>query len=263
VAGNSFSFRVDKPQNSPWTKIYHYQKRYFTFDLSVGIKIWRLWPLTGSNDFFSTYSHGGGAAAGNEIEPSINSPIGGYQGFVPAINQWHTDEFIWQYSGGNGLNTDNSTAPCNSTGNACGIWDYTIDGVLSQHRENVDNGANTQVQLRTDNYTGPFEPPDYTSKVYIDNIYIDDTYARIMIGNASTWAASTIREIQIPSAWSGTSITVTLNQGSFNSLSGTYLYVFDANNTANAVGFPLTGGGGGGGGTSGPMGRTKGSRSKK
>lgn len=68
---------------------------------------------------------------------------------------------------------------------------------------------------------------------YWDNLYIDNTQARVEIGNASTYAACTHREIQIPSAWSATSITCTVNTGSFSS-GAAYLFVIDEEGTASA-----------------------------
>ncbi len=73
-----------------------------------------------------------------------------------------------------------------------------------------------------------------SSKVWMDDIYIQDTKARVEIGDASTWSGCTHREIQPPSAWSGSSITIKLNQGSFTSLSGKYLYVVDSSGNVSA-----------------------------
>lgn len=67
--------------------------------------------------------------------------------------------------------------------------------------------------------------------VWWDNVYIDNTRARVVIGDASTYSTCTVREIQIPSAWSTAGITCTVNAGS---LTGTnYLYVIDANGTVS------------------------------
>lgn len=80
-----------------------------------------------------------------------------------------------------------------------------------------------------------------TNQVWVDNVYVDTTWARVMIGNAATFAASTQREIQIPSAWSDSSIAITLNLGTFANLNSAFLYVIDASGTPNATGFFLGG----------------------
>jgi len=74
---------------------------------------------------------------------------------------------------------------------------------------------------------------------YWDEIYVDTTQARVEVGNASTWSGCTQREIQIPSAWSGSSITITANKGSFGSFSGKYLYVVDSSGNINSNGYAI------------------------
>lgn len=74
----------------------------------------------------------------------------------------------------------------------------------------------------------------------ISEIYADVTRARVELGNASTWAACTHREIQIPSAWASGSVSVTVNQGAFAPGQPVYLYVVDANGNVNSTGYPLS-----------------------
>lgn len=71
------------------------------------------------------------------------------------------------------------------------------------------------------------------ARIYCDNIYVDNTMARVELGNSATFSACTHREVQIPSAWSPTSVTVTLNTGTF--ANGTaYLFVVDKDGVASA-----------------------------
>jgi hypothetical protein len=81
------------------------------------------------------------------------------------------------------------------------------------------------------------------SQWYWDELYIDTTRARVEAGNASTWNACTHREIQIPSAWSGNSVTVAVNQGVFAAGQTVYLYVVDQSGAVNSSGYPVTVGG--------------------
>jgi hypothetical protein len=60
---------------------------------------------------------------------------------------------------------------------------------------------------------------------YMDDVYSAPTLARVEIGNASTYDACTHREIQIPTTWSDSAITVSVNQGSFNAGDNVYLFV--------------------------------------
>ncbi|HRV99110.1 MAG TPA: hypothetical protein P5201_10985, partial [Aminobacteriaceae bacterium] len=59
------------------------------------------------------------------------------------------------------------------------------------------------------------------------------------LGNASTWDACTHREIQIPSAWSQDTVTVTVNQGTFQPGETAWLYVTDADGNVNATGLEV------------------------
>ncbi|MBI2450949.1 MAG: hypothetical protein HYV52_01255 [Parcubacteria group bacterium] len=83
-------------------------------------------------------------------------------------------------------------------------------------------------------------PTGQAVSTYWDDLYIDNSWARVEVCAGAT---STIRnkcEIQIPSAWSNTSIIITLNQGSFSDFISTYLYVIDENGNVNANGYLLT-----------------------
>jgi len=87
---------------------------------------------------------------------------------------------------------------------------------------------------------------DYDSSknyaIYTDDVYIANSRARVEIGDKSTWAACTQREIQIPSAWAADEITFTVNAGSItNPADGNYyLYVVDADGAVNENGYQLT-----------------------
>ncbi|MCK4240830.1 MAG: hypothetical protein KAX30_04345 [Candidatus Atribacteria bacterium] len=76
-----------------------------------------------------------------------------------------------------------------------------------------------------------------------DDIYISNSLARVEIGNNATWANCTHREIQIVTAWSATSSTFTLHQGSISSANLTngnsYLFIIDSSGVPNTTGYQL------------------------
>jgi hypothetical protein len=74
---------------------------------------------------------------------------------------------------------------------------------------------------------------------YLDDVYLNNSWSRVMLGNAATWAACTHKELMIPTSWSSGSITITANQGSFANGATAYLYVVDAAGTANSAGYPI------------------------
>ena len=59
-----------------------------------------------------------------------------------------------------------------------------------------------------------------------------------LLGVDPDWAAA-VCEPQIPSAWSATEITATVNLGSLSGKKA-YLFVFDADNIANTVGYTVS-----------------------
>lgn len=69
-----------------------------------------------------------------------------------------------------------------------------------------------------------------------DDVYVDDSWCRVPAGDSATYNSCTSREPQIPSAWSDSSVTVTLNKGAFSSLSGKHLFVVTNNDTKYYIG---------------------------
>lgn len=106
----------------------------------------------------------------------------------------------------------------------------------------------------TINTTGNYEPyhigwyrdstSDGTGSVYFDDVYIDNTWARVEIGNASTYNACTVREIQPPVSRTSTEVQITLNAGSldFTDETSEYLYLVDSDGTVSS-GYEITSGG--------------------
>lgn len=78
--------------------------------------------------------------------------------------------------------------------------------------------------------------------VYYDDIYIDNTWQRVEIGDNAVFANCTHREIQPALTWSDTGITGTFNQGSFETGDTVYFFVIDENGTPSD-GYPVTIGG--------------------
>lgn len=88
---------------------------------------------------------------------------------------------------------------------------------------------------------GGNSPPAITW--WMDNIYVDDTLSRVMVGNASAWSACTQFEMQFPVAWSGSSIQVRANVGGLSPNQQAFLYVVDSTGAVNSNGYLITVGG--------------------
>jgi len=71
---------------------------------------------------------------------------------------------------------------------------------------------------------------DYSvsADIYYDDVYIDNTVARVEIGDTPSLIDCTHREIQLPTSWSATEISITVNQGTFIADDSAYLFVVDA-----------------------------------
>ena len=81
---------------------------------------------------------------------------------------------------------------------------------------------------------------DGDHRMYVDDVYVDNTRARVEVCFGDTWDNRGNCDIQIPSAWSATSNTITINQGSFSDGDSAYLYVVDENGEVNETGYPIT-----------------------
>ena len=83
-----------------------------------------------------------------------------------------------------------------------------------------------------------------TNWTYFNDIYFDKSLARVVLCNASSYSNCTVREPQIPSAWSNTSITTTVNLGALPESGTAYLYVVAPDGSVNSQGHPIVIGGG-------------------
>ncbi len=101
---------------------------------------------------------------------------------------------------------------------------------------------------RTDNYSGlgstrtegiggySSEYPFKSNWRYFADVYLDYSRARVILGNAPTFEASTVREVQVPTVWTDSSILLTANLGAFADDELAYLYVVDENGNVNTNG---------------------------
>jgi len=88
---------------------------------------------------------------------------------------------------------------------------------------------------------------------WMDDVYVDKSFARVMLCAGSSWASSGKCELQPASVWGGTSISITGNTGAFPTESTAYLYIVDTAGAANSLGVPVTIGESGGDDTTAPV----------
>jgi hypothetical protein len=188
----------------------------------------------GFNEFFKMAFHAGAVRGGNDFILTTENA-----GAVPGTTwyesySWFT-KGVWHLFQFEFINSSGLLA-------ADGLIRFTVDGVVRAEKTNLITAENFDVPrgvyiVGLGDTSGSWDY-DGANTAYLDDFYLNKSLARVEIGNASTYAASTVREVQIPSAWSATSITCTVNTGSF-SPGAAYLFVIDEDGTVSA-GKPIT-----------------------
>ena len=145
---------------------------------------------------------------------------------------WHRIEYYYKLS---------------TPGVANGVFQTWVDGVLNANVTNtMSRAAGNTATINNiispfDGISGQNNANSYT--LWVDNLYIDTTRARVEIGNAATFSKCTMRFIQPATSWSDGSISVTVNLSQFTSGEKVYVYVVAPNGNVNNNGFPVTVGG--------------------
>ena len=108
------------------------------------------------------------------------------------------------------------------------------------NQNNMTTSSLTLARIFAGYYSGDGCPvPFPAANWYATNIYISSTLRRVEIGNADTYASSTIREPQPFLSWSAREITVRLNLGRLPS-GPAWVYVLDHAGQPVNEGYPLT-----------------------
>jgi len=129
------------------------------------------------------------------------------------------------------------------------LWE---DGVLKMdYAGSTDKYGGNARTVGIGGYARPYGQPNNWR--YFSDVYVDTALARVVLANNQTLSQATIIEPQIPTGWSDSSISFTVNLGKFTAGQTAYLFVVDPSGDSNAVGLPVTvGGTGGSGGTTPP-----------
>ena len=207
------------------------------------IKTWRLANSienTGNVIFphIANFNHGESGTHTHYFQNSRSSPLS-------SNTQYFSDNYMvddtWHHMM---LAVDIGTA-----GSSDGSWYAWMNEegraytTISQSNVMVVGAADGTIDaIKLDNYIGNCDDAGGTVEcadpteidLYYDDIYIDNSWARVEIGDAATYANCTHREIQIPTAWSSTEITAIANYGSFNDGEQVYLFVVDEDGEASS-----------------------------
>lgn len=179
--------------------------------------------MTGSSSTNWWFSYISTESGANDVDTRVNYP----KPFDPTVpqNVWHHFEMLLKRS---------------SAGNVPdGQVTIKLDQTVVYHQANVVTRENSAFNWEETSFFHGVTNMNAPTNVYIDDTYLNNSWARVIIADSPAYATITHSEIQVPSQWSNTSITITFNAGSFTDLNSTYLYVIDANGNANPVGIPL------------------------
>lgn len=123
-----------------------------------------------------------------------------------------------------------------------GMFSQHRDGIADIERTGVNAGGNP-TSIRVGHYWAldgaDACAPNPGADIYTDNVYVDTSLARVVLGDASTYAASRNRAVLRPTSWSGSQITANVNTARFGSGADAFLFVIDSSN-APSPGFPVT-----------------------
>lgn len=195
------------------------------------IKFFRLWnPGAVSENFVSAWNFALDEEALNLVEYVEGSPS--YYTGLPktaiTADTWHCLSFQWRDS--------------SATGEADASFKAWLDGAIVEDRSGF-------IGRSTENLKRPFIIGLYNSwepntdlgetnrapnHFYLSDAYAAPTLSRVEIGNNAVYGNCTHREVQVPTAWSDTSITVTPQFGSFAEDSSVYMFVVDADGNVSS-----------------------------
>lgn len=226
---NSSKYNSSLSKNGTFSVLYIDFKRYYP-SANGNPSNYKPYRMYGGSDTMELYK---GYGCGYQVHTVLDS---GYNNTNWASQQISNDK--WQHY----QLIYKASAPKVADGTIISL----IDGVTNGQNNNAiqTRSVSTHLdQIRIGHYfdTGSRDgcSPASNSVLYTDNVYIDTTWSRVEIGNAATYAASTHREVQIPFAWSTSSVSVTVNTGSFTAGETAYLYVFDSTGAVNSAGYAV------------------------
>lgn len=216
-----------------WTTMYVHLDRYYGFDpgSATNLKDHRIWGpgTTGPPDFLTAIRPSN--LAYNECNTSNPDR---FTGTTPPGSTWLSQDAYFI------MGPVTANPPVGDVGT--GVWQAWVNGRLNQSVTTVGNCEANMTEYRTDNF---IEGISNGSSVWMDNIYIDDTFLGVYITTSPTWAKNGKRVPCPAKTWSDGSITANLVLEAFSSTDTLYAYVMNSGREVNANGQQISLSGGG------------------
>lgn len=211
-------------------KAYVFRRQRLNFTVSnesQNWKVWRMWPEDGSTPNIYAAGHN------NRIYVENVGQESGFWGkvYVPTID-WVNEEIMFQASN-NGVKDGVFWFKCNGVDMAQG----TVMTRSPQAPEYMTkNFAVHGVAANTSRWSPPWSP---NNRLWVDEVYVDTVWSRVMLGDKPLRREGRIWEIEIPVKWTDSAIELEAHPGIFKPGQTAYLFVFDADGHANDVGYPV------------------------
>jgi hypothetical protein len=237
INGFGWGFGGD-PKKGPYSKLYISYWRYYTGTYVQGQHNHKAFYVYGSGDDDLPQAIGFIPAADTRWGVMSNQNLMGTYSqnvnptdvtFDSARNGWHR----WDY-----------WFAINATGSFNGVVWHLFDQAVKINRADYKFRSDSQTGLWNSIAIGHMGQGMLGNlRQWYDDVYIATTRARVELCSGSSWSSRGRCEIQFPTAWADTSITIRVNQGAFSSANA-YLYVVDANgNPSNGIPVAVSQGG--------------------
>jgi hypothetical protein len=256
VGTNEWAVSILSPSSGDWnaygqeTYVYRKSKKTFDYDSSKNVKSIRFWGRSSSGNIQGPNFYFGSSLGRLGIEgiPTVYADYTMAGNILATakgpLNQWYTEEMsIKANSSSDAADADFRLAVNggpylmqfpNQTYMTNAFKIKTDSGYANDGRMQIAFPVHMIVE-GSDGWV----PTAAGSQYWADDVYVDTTWQRVMIGDSPQFLSCTVREIQIPTAWSDGSISVIANLKAFPANKNKYLFVVDRAGNASP-GFPLS-----------------------
>jgi hypothetical protein len=211
-------------------KAYIFRRQKLNFMItndSQNWKIWRMWPKTTNYPNIYMSSNNGRVYVENVGEES-----GFWGSFNVQTTEWVGEEIFFQASN-TGIKDGIVRYQCNGT-EMCGGSVMTRSLKAPEYMER--NYVVHAVAANKDRWSPSWLD---TNRVWVDEVYADNAWSRVMMGDKPLKREGRKWEILVPKRWAKNEIEVLVNAGVFKPGETAYLFVFDSNNRSNETGWPV------------------------
>jgi hypothetical protein len=239
-----WALRLDRNGGESWTEngeayyIYRKIKQNFLVPdgsedaYGVNWKSWRMWNDIGHLPYPDIYASPSNGRV--YVEHNGEADTGYWGDFGITTTDWFTEELFILASSAPDTPDGYLEIRYNNVTVASGpIMTLPGDSPGYMHNNFVVHG----VAANKNDWRDPYQWST-SNRYWADDVYVDNSWARVILANGPTLDESTRIEPQIPADWADQSILVTVRTSDFAPDSVAYLYVVDASGTPSDA-FPV------------------------